>query len=99
MKKVVNGEEVDMTPSEVSARQAEEAAWAARHIPTDAEIDMDELNKALAQPGSVFRGFVLVMLDEINILRARVAALGGGPLPPRTVDQIKPAMQNKMRTP
>lgn len=97
MKKIVNGEEIDMTPTEIAARQAEEAAWAARHIPTDAEIDMEELNRALAQPGSVFRGFVLVMLDEINALRTRPA--NSPALQPRTVDQIKPAIQNKMRTP
>lgn len=54
-------------------------------------LDLAALNIALAQDGSAFRGFVLVMLDEINILRQRAG------LAPRTIDQIKPAIQGKMR--
>lgn len=58
--------------------------------PVQADMNLAALNAALAENGSVFRGFVLVMLDEINILRQRAG------LPLRTIDQIKPAIQGKM---
>lgn len=61
------------------------------------DMDLLELNRVLAMEGSVFRGFVEVMLDEINILRTRPASSPA--LQPRTLNQIKPAIQNKMRTP
>lgn len=53
--KIVDGKIVEMTAEEVTARQAEDAAWAARKIPTNDEIDQDELNRALAAEGSVTR--------------------------------------------
>lgn len=69
---------------------------------TSGEIDLNSLNDALAAPGSVFRGFVLVMLDEINLLRAEIRALKAkaviaGAVPDRTIAQIKPAIAAKMR--
>lgn len=57
MKKMINGELVDMTPVEIADRQAEESSWASRHIPTDDEIDQDQLNRALIADGSVTRAF------------------------------------------
>lgn len=69
---------------------------------TSGEIDQGALNASLAEEGSVFRGFVLVMLDEINLLRAEIRALKtkagiAGAVPDRTVSQIKPAIVGKMR--
>lgn len=97
MKKLVNGVLVDMTPEEEAARVAEDAAETAKPVLTLSEIDLAELNKLLVQDGSVLRGFILLMLDEINILRTRPASSPA--LQPRTVDQIKPGIQSKMRTP
>lgn len=70
--------------------------------PTAGAIDQTALNDALAADGSVFRGFVLVVLDEINLLRAEIRALKtkagiAGAVPDRTVSQIKPAIVGKMR--
>lgn len=92
--KVVNGELIDFTPQEEADRDAEEFAWANRPQPTQAELNLTAVNDALAQPGSIFRAFVLVMLDEINILRTRPA--GSPAVQPRTIDQIKPAISGKM---
>lgn len=92
--KLVNGEQVPFTPQEEAARDAEEFAWANRPQPTQAELNLTAVNEALAAPGSIFRAFVLVMLDEINILRTRPA--NSPALQPRTVDQIKPAIAGKM---
>jgi hypothetical protein len=94
MDKIVNGEVVEMTPAEVAARLAEEAAWAARHIPTNDEIDIAELNRALAEEGSLMRAVVAVLRSEINIVRAAVVPA----LPPRTVAQVTAALKAQMRT-
>lgn len=91
---MVNGVAIDFTPQEEAARDAEEFAWANRPQPTQAELNLTAVNEALAAPGSIFRAFVLVMLDEINILRTRPA--NSPALQPRTVDQIKPAIAGKM---
>lgn len=66
MKKVVNGIEIEMTADEIAVRQAEEAAWAARRIPTNDEIDQDELNRALAAPGSLMRAIAEVQFGMIK---------------------------------
>lgn len=55
MKKIVNGVEVEMTPAEVTARQAEDDAWNGRHIPTPDETDQDEINRTLTMDGSIVR--------------------------------------------
>lgn len=91
MIKIVNGEEVEMTDDEVKAREAEEAAWAARRIPTSDEIDQDALNKALAEPGSIVRAMADVMMAEINKLRVK----GGDAA--YTKAQFVAALKGKMR--
>lgn len=70
--------------------------------PPSAAMDASSFNDALTAEGSVFRGFVLVVLDEINLLRAEIRALKtkagiAGAVPDRTVSQIKPAIVGKMR--
>lgn len=92
--KFENGERVPLTQAEETARDAEELAWNNRPQPTQAELNLAAVNDALVQPGSIFRAFVLVMLDEINILRTRPA--NSPALQPRTIDQIKPAIAGKM---
>lgn len=72
MRKMVNGEYVDLTEAEIAERQAEEAAWAARQIPTDDEVDQAVLNDALAAQGSVVRALAEVVFAEINKLRAEL---------------------------
>lgn len=49
-----------------------------------------ELANALTFRESVFKAFALVVLDEINLLRAAAG------LSSRTVDQLKTAISNKM---
>lgn len=66
MKKIVDGVEVEMTPQEVADREAEEAAWAARYIPTIDEIDQDELNRALAAEGSIVRAGLEILFGVIK---------------------------------
>lgn len=92
--KNVNGVLINLTPQEEAERDAEELAWASRPQSTQAELNLAAVNDTLAQPGSVFRAFVLVVLDEINILRTRPA--NSAALPARTIDQIKPAISGKM---
>lgn len=91
MRKAVNGEVVEMTADEIAARQAEEAAWAARPIPTDDEIDQAALNVALVEPGSVVRALGLVMFAEINKLRVKTGD------PAYTMLQFTAALKAKMR--
>ena len=93
--KLVNGVEVQFTSMEEAARDVEELAWANRHIDTDDEIDLAELNRVLASEGSVLRGFIELMLDEINILRQRTTLTA---LPVRTPAQVKAGIKAKMRT-
>lgn len=45
------------------------AVWTKSGPPDYSALDLDALNAALAQPGSVVRALVLVMLQEINKLR------------------------------
>lgn len=90
MKKVVNGIEIEMTADEIAVRQAEEAAWAARRIPTNDETDQDELNRALTAEGSVTRA-----LGEI------VFGLASGRIPINpslTKQQFVTMLRAKMRT-
>lgn len=51
MKKIVNGEEVELTPEEVAEREAEEAAWEPTQfdpaLATDTMIDHEERIRAL----------------------------------------------------
>jgi len=69
--KLINGVPIPCTPEEEAERDAEELAWANRHIPTDDEIDQEMLNRALAEPGSIVRALAEVMFQEINKLRVR----------------------------
>lgn len=101
MKKLVNGVLVNTTQAEDDEQVARETEWLARHIDTDDEIDLAELNKALLSEGSVLRGIVELLLDEINILRQRVPIAALPPnasLPVRTQNQVKNGIQAKMRT-
>lgn len=63
--------------------------------PTLDQIDALVLNEALIAEGSVFRGFVELVLDEINILRQRTTLAA---LPVRTPAQVKAGIKAKMRT-
>ena len=56
--KLINGEQIPFTPEEEAERDAEELAWASRHIPTLDEIDTEELNKILLAEGSVTRAIL-----------------------------------------
>lgn len=91
MKKLINGVVVDMTPEEAAERLAEEAAWAARHIPTDSEIDLEEINRALRQEGSLFRAIMEVQFGQIK---------GTIPVNPNiTPVQYWTLLRSRMRTP
>lgn len=70
-RKVVNGVEIEFTFAEEADRDAEEAVWANRRIPTDDEIDQEELNRALIMEGSIVRAIVEVMFIEVNKLRIK----------------------------
>jgi hypothetical protein len=90
MKKVVDGKEVEMTPDEVAARQAEEAEWAARRIPTNDEIDQSALNEALTAEGSVTRAMGDILFGVIK---------GTIPVTPSlTKQQFVTMLRAKMRT-
>lgn len=94
---VIGGKWVDATGGEPT-----EAEVDAIVSPNVSLTDQAALNAALAAEGSVFRGFVLVMLDEINLLRAAVQVLNTKTtttpaLAQRTIAQIKPAITAKMR--
>ena len=54
-------------------------------------LDLENINAALVQPGSVVRGLALVMLDEINALRTQAG------LAVRTQTQLRDAIKAKMR--
>lgn len=66
MDKVVDGRVVQMTPEEVAARQAEEAAWLNRYIPTPDEANKDKINQALLENGSVVRAGLEVLFGVIK---------------------------------
>lgn len=91
LRKMVDGEYVDLTPEEEAERLAEEAAWAARHIPTTDEVDQDELNRALTAEGSVVRALAELTFIEINRLRERAG------LTAYTKQQFVDALKAKMR--
>lgn len=55
------------------------------------KLDMDTLNAALAQDGSIVRALGLVMFDEINKLRVKNGDVA------YTMPQFKTALQGKMR--
>lgn len=55
------------------------------------KLDQDTLNHALAQEGSVVRALALVLLQEINILRAKAG------LAQYTTTQLVSALKAKMR--
>lgn len=56
-----------------------------------AAIDQATLNAKLAEPGGVVRGLALVLLQEVNTLRAKAG------LPTYTPGQLVTALQAKMR--
>ena len=85
--KIQNGVQIPFTPEEEAARDAEEAAWAARHIPTNDELDLDELNRMLVQDGSVLRA-----LAEVLFQVAKVQT------PTLTKQQFINLLKSKMRT-
>ena len=64
--KLVNGLAVPFTPAEEAARDAEELAWANRHIPTPDEANQDAINAVLIQPGSVVRAIAEVQFAMIK---------------------------------
>ena len=75
---------------------AQYQAWpgvTAAFVPADlSAIDQTELNRALAQDGSVLRALAAVMLSEVNILRTNAG------LSPRTQPQFVAAHKAQMRT-
>lgn len=91
MKKIVNGEEIEMTPAEVAQRQADDAAWAARHIPTNDEIDQDELNRALASEGSIVRAIAEL---QFRMIKGQIPTT-----PTLTPAQYRALLKPGMRTP
>lgn len=85
--KLVNGQVVPYTQEEEDARDAEELAWANRHIPTNDEIDTDELNRMLAQDGSIVRALAEVLFQ---VAKVQTPAL--------TKQQFINLLKSKMRT-
>ena len=66
MRKFLDGIEVEMSAGEIVARQVEEAAWAARRVPTNDETDQEELNRALAAEGNVARALAELLFGVIK---------------------------------
>ncbi len=86
--KIVNGQQVPFTPEEEAARDEEELAWANRYIPTQDELNQDEINRMLAQPGSLIRAIMEVQFGQIK---------GTIPVTPSiTVDQYKNLLKARM---
>jgi len=85
--KLVNGQRVQFTPEEETARDAEELEWANRHIPTTDEIDTEELNRLLTQDGSVVRAIAEVLFQ---VAKTQVPTL--------TKEQFINNLKSKMRT-
>ncbi len=85
--KLVNGQQVPLTPEEEAARDAEELEWANRHIPTIDEIDQDTLNRALAEDGSIVRAIAEVLFQVAKVQT-----------PTLTVQQFRSLLKSKMRT-
>ena len=89
MRKIVNGVSVDLTPEERAEQLAAIAAWEARHIPTEDELDTEELNRMLMQPGTVLRGLAEVVFG---------IAKGTIPVTPSlTVQQFRTLIKQRMR--
>ena len=65
--KIVNGVVSEMTPEEEAALEAEEQAWRDRRLPTNDELDQDELNRMLAQDGSVVRALAEVLFQVAKV--------------------------------
>ena len=65
--------------------------WPVTVSKTDTDLDADTLNSELLASGSVFRGLMSVVLDEINLLRTKAG------LATRSMAQFKNAIQAKMR--
>lgn len=91
MKKIVNGLEVDMTPAEVTARQAEDDAWSQRHIPTPDETDQDEINRTLTMDGSVVRAGLELLF---GVMSGKIAID-----PNLTKPKFITLLKGRMRTP
>lgn len=85
--KLVNGIQVPFTPDEEAARDAEELAWANRHIDTPDEIDTRELNKILTQDGSIVRALAEVLFQVAQVQN-----------PALTKQQFINNLKSKMRT-
>lgn len=66
MKKIVNGIEVEMTPEEISAREAEEEAWNNRPPPDWDALDTAEINRMLLDDGSVVRAGLEILFGVIK---------------------------------
>jgi len=85
--KIVNGVVSEMTPEEEAALEAEETAWRNRRVPTNDELDTDELNRVLAEDGSIVRA-----LAEVLFQVAKVQT------PTLTKQQFINLLKSKMRT-
>ena len=96
--KVVNGVEIPFTPEEEAARDAEEAEWANRYIPTNSELDQEALNRALVEEGSLWRATTEMQLEEANRVRAALRGLGVTGMPNISRDQFIQALRAKMRS-
>lgn len=88
----MNGEEVEMTPAEVTARQAEEDAWNGQSHPTNNdEIDQAELNRAILAEGSVTRAGLELLF---GIMSGKIAID-----PTLTKPKFITLLKGRMRTP
>jgi hypothetical protein len=65
--KIVNGVVSSLTPEEEAVLEAEEQAWRDRRLPTNDELDQDELNRMLAQDGSVVRALAEVLFQVAKV--------------------------------
>lgn len=101
----VSSDYVTGKTTEIPFTAAEEAAADAAELQAPAVMaagDLALINAMLVDPGNPLRALALLVLQEINTLRASVTALNvkagiAQTLPPYTAAQLVAALQSKIR--